>query len=329
MALLRVFMAFNLLGWIAGLAQEQGRWPLHPWGWAWGIAIAGLTLGSLAVGASPMAQPPGSLAPALQATQTFLTAAGTPIGFAALVTALAEVDVVYLGEIHDQPQDHATQLALIQALHRQRPNLAIALEMFQRPYQPQLDAYLAGEITLETLRQQSEYDRRWGYPWEDYAPILAFARQEGLPLIALNAPSEAVGLVARQGLGALNPEDFPTVPTRENWDLDYSPHRDLLQQLYQDIHQGHGAGAGFEFFYQAQVLWDETMAAALADFHGQSPETLLVVLTGQGHIIYGYGIPRRLHRHWPQISQATVLLSPAVHWPTRPEPRADFEGVQP
>jgi uncharacterized iron-regulated protein len=244
----------------------------------------------------------------------FQSANGEAIAFPDLIAALAPADVVYLGEIHDSPDDHAAQLAILQALYVQNPHLAIGLEMFQRPYQPALDAYVAGDISLTELRQRTEYDDRWGYPWHYYAPILEFARRQGLPLIALNAPTEAVRLVGRKGLGALQPEEFPTVPPAPEMDRGRGPYRDLLRRLYDSFHQGHGSNAGFEFFFQAQVLWDETMADRIAQFHRDYPDTQLVVLTGQGHVIYRYGIPSGVSRRQPTARQVTVLLSPPSAW---------------
>jgi uncharacterized iron-regulated protein len=101
---------------------------------------------------------------------------------------------VYLGETHDSPEDHQAQLEILQALYREKlknakdataPRLVIAMEMFQRPYQNILDQYIAGKITEEQLIEQSEYEERWGFPWEYYAPILRFARAHQLPRLSL------------------------------------------------------------------------------------------------------------------------------------------------
>ncbi|MGF1538593.1 MAG: ChaN family lipoprotein, partial [Elainellaceae cyanobacterium] len=69
------------------------------------------------------------------------------------------VDVVYLGERHDSVQDHAAQLEIVLALYAENPDMAIALEMFQRPFQPVLDRYIAGEISEAELVAQSEYEQ--------------------------------------------------------------------------------------------------------------------------------------------------------------------------
>jgi uncharacterized iron-regulated protein len=49
-----------------------------------------------------------------------------------------------------------------------------------------------------------------------------------------------------------------------------------------------------------------------------------VVLVGQGHIINGYGIPDRVARRIPGITQRTILLNP----PTEVG-KADYSWVTP
>lgn len=69
---------------------------------------------------------------------------------------LAKADVVYLGETHDSPKDHQAQLEILQKLHQRHPKIAIAMEMFQRPYQGVIDRYLAGQLNEQELLEQSE-----------------------------------------------------------------------------------------------------------------------------------------------------------------------------
>jgi len=52
----------------------------------------------------------------------------------------------------------------------------------------------------------------------------------------------------------------------------------------------------FDFFYEAQVLWDESMARNLDEFISKNPEYKVVVLAGEGHMTFGSGIPKRAFR---------------------------------
>ncbi|MEM8807413.1 MAG: ChaN family lipoprotein [Cyanobacteria bacterium P01_G01_bin.38] len=241
---------------------------------------------------------------------------------------LAQADVVYLGESHDQPDDHLMQRLLIEVLHNRyltaQPvdegvdgftslsgrGFAIALEMFQSPFQPLLDQYVAGEISEADLREQSEYDTRWGFPWEYYAPILRFARAHQIPLLALNAPVEVTNQVARKGLDSLSEQQQQWIPTE--LDLAEPQYEQLLQRFYQEIHVNHSNSSDFERFFFIQTLWDETMAAGIAEFLKLHQGAQVVVLSGQGHIVYDFGIPNRVARQLraQPLAQRTVLLTP-------------------
>ncbi len=230
-----------------------------------------------------------------------------------MLSELAQAKVVYLGETHDTPLDHQNQLKIIQELYQRNRKIAIAMEMFQRPYQSVVDKYLAGKLTEAEFLKQSEYEKRWGFPWENYAPILRFAKEKQLRVLAINTPSEITRKVAREGLESLTPSERQYIPTFSEIRTDNKEYRQLSLQAFQQ-HQdaGHGNSASADRFFLAQVLWDETMAEGIARFVKANPDYQVVVLAGQGHIIYGYGIPSRVERRLQgkKFTQRSVLLSP-------------------
>ncbi len=228
---------------------------------------------------------------------------------------LARAKVVYLGETHDSIADHQAQLKIIKELYRQNGKVAIALEMFQRPFQSAIDQYLAGKITETELIAQTQYDQRWGFPWEYYAPILRFAKENKLPVIALNTPTEVTRKVARTGLESLTIEEKKHIPPITEIHTDNAKYRQMLLEFYQQhAAGGHGSSASFERFFLAQVLWDETMAETIAQFVTKSPDYQVIVLAGKGHIVYGYGIPSRVARRLnnSKLIQKTVIFFSAT-----------------
>ncbi|MEM9446936.1 MAG: ChaN family lipoprotein [Cyanobacteria bacterium P01_E01_bin.6] len=227
------------------------------------------------------------------------------------IQPFAQVDVVYLGETHDSTADHDAQLQIVQALYAQNPEMAIALEMFQHPFQESLDNYISGTIDEETLREQTQYDLRWGFPWEYYAPILRFAREHQIPLLALNAPSEVVSKIAREGLDSLSESEQQVIPPRSEIRTDNEGYREYVGAVFGHAHHSGHSGMSFENFFSAQVVWDETMAEQITAFLTREPGHQVVVLAGQGHVIYGYGIPDRVARRLgDSIEQYTILLNP-------------------
>ncbi|MGB3405344.1 MAG: ChaN family lipoprotein [Microcoleaceae cyanobacterium] len=214
-----------------------------------------------------------------------------------ILQQLENANVIYLGETHNDEADHQAQLEIIQALYQKNPKIAIAFEMFQRPYQTILDQYIAGKITEEQLIEQSEYNQRWGFPWEYYAEIVRFGQQHQLPLLALNTPTEITRKVAKEGLKSLTDEEKQYIPPFEEIKTDDTEYRQMLEEIYKQYHHGGlGNSQAFENFFLAQVLWDETMAEKVAEFVSENPDYQVIVLVGEGHIVYDYGIPSRVER---------------------------------
>jgi uncharacterized iron-regulated protein len=233
----------------------------------------------------------------------------------AILRQLFQAQVVYLGETHDHPPDHEAQLEILRQLQARKPNLAIALEMFQKPFQAKLNQYLNGTLTEAELLAQTEYPKRWGFNWDFYAPILRFAKANRIPVLAINTPSEITRKVAYTGLESLAPEDFKWIPPLSEIDTINTAYRQRLLETYQSFHNVHGNSDGFDRFFQAQVLWDETMADAIAQYWLKNQNRKIVVLVGQGHLLYGDGIPDRVKRRLKSISgwqQHSVLLNPST-----------------
>jgi uncharacterized iron-regulated protein len=238
-----------------------------------------------------------------------------------IIQELVKANVVYLGENHDRAEDHKAQLEILQALHQQKlkngrgattPRIAIAMEMFQRPFQNVLDQYLAGKITEAQLIEQSQYDQRWSFPWEYYAPILRFAKANQLPVLALNTPTEVTRKVARSGLESLTTAERKYIPPLSEIRTDNAQYREMARKAYELHHQaGHGNSRSFERFFTAQVLWDETMAQTIAQFLKANRDYQVVVLAGETHIVYGYGIPSRVARRLnsDRLVQRSVLFN--------------------
>ena len=225
-----------------------------------------------------------------------------------VLAGISSSQVIYLAETHSDPADHQAQLAIIQALSAEG-EIAIGLEMFQRPFQGALDAYLANEIDEAALIVASEYETRWGFDWEFYAPILRYAKENKIPLLALNTPAEITRKVARTGLDSLEGDDLRYIPPVADIDLSDQAYKDWIASVF-SAHGGAGHSLNFDNFFAAQVLWDETMAARIVQQLAEQPDRQVIVLAGEGHVLNGYGIPNRVERRLPAVAQSSVQLAP-------------------
>ncbi len=225
---------------------------------------------------------------------------------------LQQANIVYLGELHDRASDRQQQIAIIRSLLNHQTRVAIGMEMFQRPAQPLIDRYLAGKITEAELRQQTEFDLRWGYSWDDYVSLLRFAKTNRLPIIALNTPTEITRKVAQQGLESLSGQDLRYIPPIDQIDRRNPKYQNIILASYQQHAKNASINSkSFDRFYTAQLLWDETMADRIATFVKDRPDYQVVVLAGQAHIVHNHGIPDRVQRRLgAKFTQKTVLLQP-------------------
>lgn len=219
-----------------------------------------------------------------------------------VLPTLARYRVVFVGEHHDRWDNHLNQLEIIRGLHERDPKIAIAMEFFQQPFQGALDEYVAGRIDEREMLRRTEYYERWGFDYRLYQPILRFAREHGLPLVALNLPKEITRKVGKEGLASLSEEERAQIP--REMDRGNEAYVERLRRIY-SLHRGQGPG-DFERFLDVQLLWDEGMADRAARYLREHPDHRLVVLAGSGHLMYGAGIPKRLSRRVP-VDSVIVL----------------------
>ena len=220
----------------------------------------------------------------------------------AIMPTLAKRRVVFVGETHDQYAHHLMQLEIIKRLHALHPDLAVGMEYFQQPFQKYLDDYIAGRIDEKEMLRRTEYFKRWRYDYRLYRPILTYARENGIHLVALNVRSELSRKVAQGGLKSLSPEERKSVPVE--FDQSDKAYRQRLKTIFE--RHPDPRGHKFDYFVQAQLLWDEGMAQRAADYLKANPGRHMVILAGSGHIMYGSGIPQRLERR-TALPMATVI----------------------
>jgi len=220
---------------------------------------------------------------------------------APVLAALPQNRVVFVGEIHDRYDHHLNQLAVLQALHQKNPNIAIGVEWFQQPFQGVVNDFLAGKIDETALLRQSEYYERWGYDFRQLSPILAYAKANRLPILALNAPVELTRKVSKGGLEALTAAERAQLPA-----VIHPPAAAYRQQL-QKIFAAHSDDKQqFENFLLVQRIWEETMAQNAVQYLDKHPQHQMVVFAGIGHISNDAGIPADVARHMPRATLLTL-----------------------
>ena len=235
---------------------------------------------------------------------------GKSIDEPAFWARVAAAHAVCIGEEHNNPHHHWMQLHVVrEVVHRLAKGtpIALAMEMFQRPFQGALDDYAAHRIDDATLRSRTGFADRWGYDYGFYGPTIDAAVAGGAQLIAANAARELTKKVVHHGLEALTPAERAQLPQLK---LDDAEHRAWFDGLMEEMggseahaHKPdppdsagkpaaspqHSEGDDAEEMpsadriYTVQVIWDETMADSAAKWLAAHPGGHVIVLAGNGH----------------------------------------------
>jgi uncharacterized iron-regulated protein len=245
-------------------------------------------------------------------------ASGKVIGFEDLIAHLSSKDLIFVGEAHDNADHHLIQIQILQALAGRPSSLTLGMEYFQQHQQPMLDRYIQGDSTETEFLEAVDWKKNWGFDYRLYRPLMQFARERKYRVLAINAPNPLVRKVARTGLKSLEPSEREQLP--KDIDLTQDRHRAFLSGIYSE----HAPGdlKDFEYFYEAQCVWEETMASHLAE-HLASGKGKVIAFTGNGHIVNKFGVPDRTVRRVP-VSMATVMPYPLNGQETIDRASADY-----
>lgn len=226
-------------------------------------------------------------------------AKGREISYQKMLRQLEKAELVFFGELHGNAMAHWLELEVAQDLHRQSPGLCLAFEMLEADNQLLLNEYLQGMIEERHFLSEAKL---WDSYQTDYRPLVEFARQNQLPVIASNIPRRYANLVFRRGLGALDslPEEA------RQWMAPLPITVDLSLRGYQDMMQGmggHGSSQGAEQLAQAQAVKDATMAHFILK---QMGDDRLIHFNGAYHSRDRQGIVWYLQQARPDLSIRTI-----------------------
>jgi len=229
----------------------------------------------------------------------------TAVSFQQLLKDIATSRVIYVGEIHTNQEHHKIQLKVIQALFKKFPDLAVGMEMFDHSYQAVLDQWSAGKLDQEDFLKKAHWYANWRFDFSLYKDILDFIKENHLRLVGLNIPGHIPPKIREGGIENLRDDEKKHLPQQSG--LSNPSHRDYVQKVFEN-HRHHFRGeVEFENFYAAQSVWEDTMAEAVAE---NLNNDVMVVLAGNGHIQFKYGIPIRAFE-WTGAAFTTIYPASA------------------
>lgn len=236
------------------------------------------------------------------------------ISLDALIDQVRNKEVIFFGEEHNDSVVHVLELLLLRGLHKQAEReIILSMEMFQTDVQLVLDEYLAGLITENNL----EKDARPWLNYKDYRPLVEYARENGIRVLAANAPSRYTNRVTRGGLESLT--DLAKAAKSFLAPIPIDTLTGAYYEKFSALMGGH-VGMGVSTLYQAQNLWDATMAWNISRSLKKRPAKKQVLhLTGRFHSDEKLGTYRQLMRYSPKLRCVNISAFrhasiAAPHW---------------
>jgi uncharacterized iron-regulated protein len=228
------------------------------------------------------------------ANELYSVESGNPLPFAKMIQEMKSSRIVYVGETHNSLPIHDLQARIVEALYEQDRNLCIGLEMFPVTAQDVLTKWSLGFMTEEEFVREAQWYINWNFNFAFYRRVFLFAKENKIPIVALNAPREIITKIRMQGWDALSEAEKAIVPKP---DLTHPEHRQLIRAIFEGMdipHQMRGAGLDmmFEGLYRSQSAWDHVMAANAVKGVNREQKKM-VVLVGSGHLIYKLGTNMR------------------------------------
>ncbi|HHT00255.1 MAG TPA: hypothetical protein ENK73_05295 [Thiomicrospira sp.] len=231
------------------------------------------------------------------------------------IEQLSTADIIFIGEFHGNHASHLLEMQILAALYKQNPNLTLSMEMFNRDQQSILNQYLDGEIGEVYLVNEAP---AWNNYVASYRPLVEFAKQNFIPVIAANASADIVRCIGRQGSSYLNK-------------LDSNEKQTIAQQPFAEI--PNYKDKYFEFLeklrtlseqrkeqsYLAQITRDNTMAESIYQAWLNNPKQQIVHINGSFHSENHLGTVAALQQLNPQLKIKVITpiqIEDVAQWQT-------------
>jgi uncharacterized iron-regulated protein len=235
-----------------------------------------------------------------------------------LVATLSASDFSMFGEQHMTAPVQALEKWLLGQTLTAVPDMALAMEHFQRDMQPVIDSYYAGTIDQATFEAKAKVWPGYATYWRQ---VVETAHAANRPLYGLNVPDETFNGIYDQfptwpldAFDAITDADpfAASLPARPllPWDatyqsyfknsFDYSAHGQKMGLSYDDA---------LHYFTDLAVIRDETMAHWATANEAIHPH--LFVICGDWHIQTRLSVPDRISRMKPGAKITTITTSPS------------------
>jgi uncharacterized iron-regulated protein len=236
-----------------------------------------------------------------------------------IVKRIANYDVVFLGEEHNDSVAHLIEFQLLKMMHQTYPNTSLSMEMFDRDVQLVMNEYLNDIIKEKHFTKDA---RVWSN-YKDYRPLVEYSKTNRIDIVCANSPTRYTNLVGRKGQGALNSLDkktkqyFAPIPYDTASGAYYNKLANLFGHPSHNVKDTSTKKAmampkmnAFNIIL-AQSLWDATMAYSIANYFQSNKTKKVLQINGRFHSDEHFAIVTQLNRYNKKLKSLVISVSPS------------------
>ncbi len=224
---------------------------------------------------------------------------GKAVKYEKLVKEASDADVIFFGELHNNPISHWLQLELTKDLYDlKKDNLVLGAEMFEADNQLILNEYLTGSISGKSFENEA---RLWPNYETDYKPLVEFAKDNNLEFIASNIPRRYASVVFKNGWEGLDSISAQAKSYIAPLPIEYDPEVECYKKMTEGMPAmgGHSSAT----LPMAQAIKDATMAFNIA---GYCDDNIIIHYNGAYHSDNFQGIIWYLNKYKPGLKILTI-----------------------
>lgn len=197
---------------------------------------------------------------------------GRAADYADLLKAAQGSDIIFFGELHNNPICHWLELELTKDMYAEKKdNLILGAEMFEVDNQLLLNEYISKLIRKKDFEAEAKI---WPAYKVNYAPIVDFAREKGIKFAATNIPRRFAALVnlkGFEGLDSINAMERGLIaPLPIKYVDTLACYADIVKSVGNSMPAHQTANLG-----KAQAIKDATMAHFIMKYGSYGQKTML------------------------------------------------------
>jgi uncharacterized iron-regulated protein len=185
-------------------------------------------------------------------------AKGKSVDYEDLLKEAKKADIIFFGEMHENPICHWLELELTKDLYNDKKDkLILGSEIFEIDNQLLLKEYISKMIRKKDFEAEAKL---WKNYATDYAPIVDFAREHGIKFVATNIPRRYAAIVNLKGFEGLDSINAYQRGMIAPLPIKFNPELDCYKKMKEKMGGDAGGAHYSDNIVKAQAIKDATMA---------------------------------------------------------------------